>query len=89
MKQIFSFTLLCLFSFSLSAAPNLGLENPFEAKFTIDSAHTTDVLIIKFQPLVKQASMAAFIFPMYSRTNKNSEIEGSLLAMLGRKMEKM
>lgn len=42
MKQIFSFTLLCLFSFSLSAAPNLELENPFEAKFTIDSAHTTD-----------------------------------------------
>ena len=42
MKQIFSFTLLCLFSFSLSAAPNLRLENPFEAKFTIDSAHTTD-----------------------------------------------
>ena len=42
MKQLFSFTLLCLFSFSLSAAPNLGLENPFEAKFTIDSAHTTD-----------------------------------------------
>ena len=42
MKQIFSFTLLCLFSFSLSAAPKLELENPFEAKFTIDSAHTTD-----------------------------------------------
>lgn len=42
MKQIFSFTLLCLFSFSLSAAPNLELENPFEARFIIDSAHTTD-----------------------------------------------
>ena len=42
MKQIFSFTLLCLFSFSLSAAPNLELEYPFEARFIIDSAHTTD-----------------------------------------------
>jgi hypothetical protein len=42
MKQLFSLTLLCLFSFSLSAAPNLVLENPFEAKFTIDSAYTTD-----------------------------------------------
>ena len=41
------------------------------------------VLIIKFPPLVKQASMAAFIFPMYSRTNKNSEIEGVYWPCLG------
>lgn len=42
MKKIISFAVLYLCSLSLSAAPNLELENAFEANFTIDSAHTSD-----------------------------------------------